>query len=279
MNNSTMHRQLVFIGAGNMARSLIGGLIANNYPPNAITATDINQQSLDAMRAEFGIHISPDNLAATLEADVLVLAVKPQNMREVCEPLCDSVQSRAPLVLSIAAGVRASDLDLWLGGGNAIVRCMPNTPALIKCGASGLYANRVVSEVQREWAGNILAAVSRVVWVDTEDKIDAVTAVSGSGPAYFFLVIEAMQAAAQKLGLSSEQANELALETAFGATKMARESALDAATLRANVTSKGGTTAAALEVFENHALREIFAEAMQAAAARSAELGRQLGVK
>jgi len=274
-----MHRQLVFIGAGNMARSLIGGLIGNDYPPDAITATDINQQSLDAMRAEFGIHISRDNLSATREADVLILAVKPQNMREVCEPLCDLARSRSPLVLSIAAGVRASDLDHWLGGGNAIVRCMPNTPALIKCGASGLFANRLVSEVQREWAQSILAAVSRVVWVDSEDKIDAVTAVSGSGPAYFFLVIEAMQAAAQKLGLSAEQADTLVLETALGATKMARESALDAATLRANVTSKGGTTAAALEVFENNALRELFAEAMRAAATRSAELGRQLGVK
>ena len=274
-----MHRQLVFIGAGNMARSLIGGLIGNDYPPGAITATDIDPQSLDAVRAEFVIHTTQDNLAATLEADVLVLAVKPQNMREVCEPLSAPVQSRVPLVVSIAAGVRVSDLDLWLGGGTAIVRCMPNTPALIKCGASGLFANRVVTEVQRDWAQSILSAVSRVVWVDTEDKIDAVTAVSGSGPAYFFLVIEAMQAAAQKLGLSAEQANTLVLETAFGATKMARESEHDAATLRANVTSKGGTTAAALEVFENNALRELFAEAIQAAAARSAELGRQLGVK
>ncbi len=277
INDSMMHQQLVFIGAGNMARSLIGGLVDDDYPPGMITATDIREQSLDAMGADFGIHTTGDNLAAALEADVLVLAIKPQNMREVCEALRDQVQSRAPLVVSIAAGIRASDLDRWLGGGAAIVRCMPNTPALIQSGVSGLFANRAVTEVQRESAKRILCAVGRVVWVDTEDKIDAVTAVSGSGPAYFFLVIEAMQTAAQKLGLGAEQAETLVLETAFGAAKMVRESEFDAATLRANVTSKGGTTAAALEVFENNMLREIFAEAMQAAAARSAELGKQLG--
>ncbi len=277
MNNTDIYPRLAFIGAGNMARSLIGGLIDQGYPSSAITASDISTTAREAIQADFGIHATQDSPAATLAADIVVLAVKPQGMREVCQALRNSVQSAAPLIVSIAAGIRASDMDRWLGGGVAIVRCMPNTPALVQCGASGLYANPASDAVQREHAQRILSAVSRVVWVDEEDKIDAVTAVSGSGPAYFFLVIEAMQAAAEKLGLSAEQANTLVLETAFGASKMARESDFDAATLRANVTSKGGTTAAAIAVFEDKALRQMFSEAMHAAAARSIELGKQLG--
>ena len=276
MTTSTQ-QQLLFIGGGNMARSLIGGLINNGFPAEAICATDINQDTLDALSADFGIRTGTDNSAAAAQADVLVLSVKPQVMRDVCTAMSDSVQSRKPLVVSIAAGIRAVDMDRWLGGDLAIVRCMPNTPALIQQGASGLYATPQVSDAQKASAENILTAVSTVVWVDAESDIDTVTAVSGSGPAYFFLVIEAMQAAAQQLGLNAEQAKTLVLETAFGASSMARTSELDAATLRANVTSKGGTTAAAIETFEQHALRDIFAKAMQAAADRSLELGNQLG--
>ena len=260
-----------------MSRSLIGGLVNNGYPADSITATDINQSALDALQQDFGIQVTTDNKKAAQDADVLVLAVKPQVMRDVCETMGDAVQPDSTLIVSIAAGIRAVDIDRWLGSNHAIVRCMPNTPALVQQGASGLYANARVSDAQAKTAETILTAVSRVVWVDSEDNIDAVTAVSGSGPAYFFLVIEAMQNAAQKLGLSAEQANALVLETAFGAATMARESEHNAATLRANVTSKGGTTAAAIDVFEKNALPDLFAEAMQAAAERSAELGNQLG--
>ena len=277
MNDSSMHSQLAFIGAGNMARSLIGGLIERGYPSDAITATDVNEQALERLQSDFAVNASADNLSAVLHADVVIVAVKPQQMHEVCSGLRDAVQSTTPLIVSVAAGIRANAIDRWLGGGLPIVRCMPNTPALIQCGASGLYANQNVTESQRHSAEDILSSVSRVVWVDSEDRIDAVTAVSGSGPAYIFLVIEAMQAAAEKLGLTADQARQLVLQTAYGAARMALESDDEAATLRANVTSKGGTTAAALEVFESKQFRELFAEAMQAAAARSAELGDQLG--
>ncbi|MEM7207985.1 MAG: pyrroline-5-carboxylate reductase [Pseudomonadota bacterium] len=277
MNDSTQHARLIFIGAGNMARSLIGGLIDDGYPASAIGATDINPDALTRLKADFGVDTYLDNATAAKAADVLVLATKPQQMREVCDSLKAIVQARSPLVVSIAAGIRAVDMDRWLGGDIAIVRCMPNTPALIQHGASGLFANAQVSDQQRELAEQILSAVSRVVWVDSDQQIDAVTAVSGSGPAYYFLVIEAMQAAAEAQGLSPEQAKTLVLETAFGACAMARTSSDDAATLRANVTSKGGTTAAAISVFEREQLREIFASAMRAAAERSVELGDQLG--
>lgn len=262
-----------------MARSLIGGLIETGYPAQSIAATDIDASALRALRDDFGIDTSTDNDAAARQTDVLVLAVKPQVMFDVCASLKEAAQSTMPLIVSIAAGIRAVDIDRWLGGGLPIVRCMPNTPALIRLGASGLYANSTVNDLQRQSAEQILAAVSRVVWVREEDQIDAVTAVSGSGPAYFFLVIEAMQAAARKLGLDEAQADALVLETACGATRMALDSESDAATLRANVTSKGGTTAAAIDVFEQHKLRDVFAEAMHAAAARSAQLGSQLGEK
>lgn len=277
MNDSNKPQRLFFIGAGNMARSLIGGLIDKGYPAGAITATDINEGARQAIQADFGIHSTQDCQRATRAADILILAVKPQTIPAVCATLHDTVQSSSPLVISIAAGIRAFDINRWLGGGAAIVRCMPNTPALIQCGASGLYANQATSDVQREHAQHIIQAVSQVVWVDDENKIDAVTAVSGSGPAYFFLIIEAMQAAAKTLGLNVEQANMLVLQTAYGATKMAKMSTLDIGTLRENVTSKGGTTAAALEVFKDNALGDVFLRAMQAAAARSTELGKQFG--
>ena len=234
-------------------------------------------QALNALRETFGVNISTDNSSAVLNANIVVLAVKPQIMHAVCTPMRDAVQAKSPLIISIAAGITSSAIDRWLGEGNAIVRCMPNTPSLIRQGASGLYANQTVTSEQRQHAESILSAVSQVIWVDEEDKIDAVTAVSGSGPAYYFLVIEAMQAAAEKLGLSQQQARQLVLQTAVGATQMAQQSEENAATLRENVTSKGGTTAAALGVFEDNHLRDLFDEAMHAAAARSSELGQQLG--
>ena len=277
MNQVSMDQQLAFIGAGNMARSLIGGLIDNGYPAQAICASDVSTETLDKLAGDFGVRTEPDNLKAASSADVVVLAVKPQQMREVCSGLSAMTNRSNPLVVSIAAGIRADAIERWLGGSPAVVRCMPNTPALVKCGASGLYANSHTSPQQCETAASILAAVSTVVWVEHERDIDAVTAVSGSGPAYYFLLIEAMQTAAMELGLSSDQARILVEQTALGAASMAKSSELAASTLRENVTSKGGTTAAALDVFERGELRELVTAAMRAAANRSAELGDQLG--
>ncbi|RMG60028.1 MAG: pyrroline-5-carboxylate reductase, partial [Gammaproteobacteria bacterium] len=217
------------------------------------------------------------NAEAMAECAATVLAVKPQVMRTVAEGLAPALDAHPQLVISIAAGIREADLDRWLGGGRAIVRCMPNTPALVRSGASGLHANARVSDAQRELAEHILRAVGLVVWVEQEAQIDAVTAVSGSGPAYFFLVMEAMTDAGERLGLERETARLLTLETALGAARLALESGEDVATLRERVTSKGGTTEAALRVLTEGGLPELFDEALKAAARRAAELADQLG--
>ena len=267
-----------FIGGGNMAASIIGGLVADGRPATTITVADPSAETLAGLAARWpGIRTTEDNNTAVQGADVVVLAVKPQVMRAVCEDLTADLGDRSLLVLSIAAGVRAGDIDRWLGGNRAIVRCMPNTPALVQSGASGLFATNAVSDDQRNAAERIMRAVGLTLWVNDEPKLDAVTAVSGSGPAYFFYVMEAMQAAGEKLGLSAEQARLLVLETAFGAAKLALESRDDAATLRARVTSKGGTTERAIQTLEAGGLRTLFEDALAAAAKRADELGDELG--
>jgi len=271
--------RLAFIGAGNMARSLIGGLIADGRDPASITVSDPDPAQLDAVVKLFGAVSAGDNLSAVENSDIVVLAVKPQVMREVARELAPAVQARRPLVISIAAGIRAGDLQRWLGGDCALVRCMPNTPALVQSGATALFANPAVSEDQKAQAETILRAVGLAIWVDDEQQMDAVTALSGSGPAYFFLVIEALQEAAQTLGLDDKTARLLALQTAFGATKMALESRDDAATLRQRVTSPGGTTEKALSVLEDGGLRTLFNDALKAASDRSRELADQFGAE
>ncbi|HDP89015.1 MAG TPA: pyrroline-5-carboxylate reductase [Thioalkalivibrio sp.] len=274
-----MHNDSIsFIGGGNMAASIIGGLVADGRAPDSITVADPSPEALSALAARWpGLRTTGDNREAAATAGIVVLAVKPQVMRSVAEDLAGTIASSRPLVVSIAAGVRAGDIDRWLGGGQAIVRCMPNTPALVRSGASGLYANTTVSETQRNAAERILRAVGLTLWVDDEARLDAVTAVSGSGPAYFFYVMEAMQAAGEKLGLAPEHARLLVLETAFGAAKLALESADDAAALRARVTSRGGTTERAIQTLEAGGLMALFEEALAAAAERARELGDELG--
>lgn len=269
--------RISFIGGGNMARSLVGGLIADGVEARHIAAADPDESQRAALSQRYGIRTEQDNAAAADGADVVVLAVKPHILRQVTEELAPTLRRADPLVISIAAGIREPDLSRWVGGDPAVVRAMPNTPALIGSGITGLYANERVSTERRDVAETILRAAGAVVWLDDEALIDAVTALSGSGPAYFFLVMEAMEQAGVELGLTRETARLLTIETAVGAARMALESDEDPATLRRQVTSPGGTTAAALDVLENEKLRESFALALRAARDRGAELAGQYG--
>jgi pyrroline-5-carboxylate reductase len=268
---------IAFVGGGNMGRSLIGGLIADGCEPSRIRVSDPDANTLAELAQRFSVATTTSNAEAAEQANVLVLAVKPQNLKAVAAELGPVAQAHRPLIISIAAGVRVDDIQRWLGGGAAIVRAMPNTPALVQSGATALYANEAVTVRQRDLAESILRAVGLTVWVPDEPLMDAVTALSGSGPAYFLLVLEALEEAGSKLGLPAETARLLALQTAFGAAKMALESPEDAATLRARVTSPGGTTERAVEVLEQRGLRAIFEEALRAAHDRSEELAKMLG--
>ena len=264
--------KIAIIGAGNMARSLIVGLLQDKAQV-ALRVADPDQHQLDAIRQHWPeVMATTNNLEAIQGADVVVLAVKSQIMREVAQGLAAQVQRSHPLIVSVAAGIRESALNGWLGGNLPLVRCMPNTPALVQAGATGLYANANVSEAQRSLAESILRAVGITLWFDEEDKLDAVTAVSGSGPAYFFLVMEAMQTAAEKLGIEAEDAKLLVIQTALGAARLALESGEQPAELRRKVTSKGGTTEAALKVLNEGGLPALFEQALAAAANRSREL-------
>ncbi len=260
-----------------MAGSLISGLINNEYPAEKITVTDPDQKKLNQLKQQFSINTQAENNIAVENADVLVLAVKPQILKSVCESAKNTAQKNNPLIISIAAGIRSTDIDRWLGGNQAIVRCMPNTPALIQAGATGLFANSATNNEQKNLADQILRSAGITLWVDTEAQLDAVTAVSGSGPAYFFLFLEAMQAAGTQLGLDEQTAGMLAKQTALGAARMALEGNDDPATLRANVTSKGGTTAAAIASFEKHDFSNIIKQALTAAHDRAIELADELG--
>ncbi|WP_416139010.1 pyrroline-5-carboxylate reductase [Halomonas sp. HK25] len=271
-----MATRVTFIGAGNMASAIIGGMIDSGVSPSAITATSPSDAFLAPVHERYGIHTNTDNLAAVAQADVVVLAVKPQVMKEVCEGLASVVQRRRPLIISVAAGLDAATLEGWLGGELAMVRCMPNTPALVGAGASGLFANARVNEEQRRLATELMEAVGLVEWVEEEALLDAVTAVSGSGPAYFFLMFEAMEEAGVKLGLPAETARRLAMQTAFGAAKMAMASDKPPAELKRNVMSPGGTTERAVEHLETAELRRILTEAMDACAARAREMATEL---
>jgi pyrroline-5-carboxylate reductase len=268
---------LAFIGAGNMASALIGGLVKQGFTAQQITAADPYPAMLDKLKSVAPVSVTGDNIAAVSDADVVILAVKPQVMKQVLEPLAATLQQRRPLIISIAAGIEIASIERWLGGALPIVRCMPNTPALVQLGATGLFANAAVSAAQRDLADSILKAVGVALWVDSEAQLDAVTAVSGSGPAYFFLVMEAMQAAGEQLGLSSETAKLLTLQTALGAARMALDADVDTAELRRRVTSPNGTTERAIASFERDDLRAIFARALTDCRDRSQELARELG--
>ena len=271
---SVQQHKLTFIGAGNMARSLIGGLIADGYDPTRITAADPVEDQRSGTGAQFGIVTHADNAAAAKEADVVILAIKPQAMQTAAQSLADVVQTGKPLLISIAAGVRTDDLDAWLGGNTTLVRCMPNTPALVQSGATGLFATAAVTASGRDIAESILRAVGITRWVEEESLLDAVTAVSGSGPAYFFLVMEAIQAGAERLGLEPDTARLLTLQTALGAARMAMESQQAPGELRRRVTSPGGTTERAIGILEEAGLRDDFDRALTAARDRAEELAK-----
>lgn len=270
-------KTITFIGAGNMATSLIGGLVADGYDPQRIVASDPDQEKLADLSARFHIRPATDNSSAIQQADVLLLAVKPQVLEQVCGEIREAVQQRQPLVVSIAAGIREADIQGWLGGNVTLVRTMPNTPAMLQAGATVLHAGSGVSEAQRDLAESILRAVGLTRWVDDEALMDTATALSGSGPAYFFLVMEAMEAAAISNGLSADTARLLTIQTALGAARMAIESSDGPATLREKVTSPGGTTERALSILEQGNLRSLFEAAISGACERSRELSEMLG--
>jgi len=273
--------KLTFIGGGNMATSLIGGLLADKLPANQITVADPTASTRDSLASHFGVNTEEDNVTAIANADVVVLAVKPQTLQSVAEALAPAVQKCRPLVVTIAAGIRSADLSRWLGGKTgddvAVVRAMPNTPALLQTGATGLFANAQVSETQRDLAESILRAVGLTLWVEKEDQMDALTALSGSGPAYFFRIMEAMETAGTELGLSAETAHLLTLQTALGAAKMALESSEATDILRKRVTSPGGTTEQGLRVMEEWNIDGLMAQVLTAASERSRELAKSLG--
>lgn len=268
---------IAFIGGGNMARSLIGGLIADGVKPARIWVADPNPASLSDHQNHFGVRTTADNSQAARQAQVIVLAVKPQVAKAAAQSMAGVLRERPALVISVAAGIRISHLRDWLGEETAIVRCMPNTPALVGSGATALFANPHVTREQKDLAESILRAVGMTLWVDDEDLMDAVTALSGSGPAYFFLVMEAMEQAGVALGLPRQTARLLTLQTAFGAAKMALESTEDVAALRRRVTSPGGTTEQAIRVLEEHGLAAGFEQALRAARQRSIELASLFG--
>ncbi|MCE0462445.1 pyrroline-5-carboxylate reductase [Pseudomonas uvaldensis] len=267
--------RIAFIGAGNMAASLIGGLRAKGLDASQIRASDPGDETRARVSAEHGIETFADNAQAIDGVDVVVLAVKPQAMKTVCEALRPSLKPDQ-LVVSIAAGITCASMNNWLGA-QPIVRCMPNTPALLRQGVSGLFATPQVSTGQRQQAEELLSAVGLALWLEREQQLDAVTAVSGSGPAYFFLLIEAMTAAGEKLGLPRETAARLTLQTALGAAHMAVSSDVDAAELRRRVTSPAGTTEAAIKSFQAGGFEALVEKALGAAAHRSAEMAEQLG--
>lgn len=274
-NNGQDSMKISFIGGGNMATALIGGLAGSVTAAANIHVVDLNAASLQKLQQQFGVSTAEQLDAAVESSDVIVLAVKPQQMREVVLQLQPHVKSQ--LILSIAAGIRGSDLSRWLNGYGAIVRTMPNTPALIGMGITGIVALAGVSAAQRSAADAIMRAVGATVWLSDEVLIDPVTAVSGSGPAYVFYFIEAMQQAALEMGLTPEQGTELAVATFTGAAQLAAQSSEPIALLRERVTSKGGTTYAALSSMQADGVKESIVRAMKAAAARGKELGEEFG--
>ena len=270
-------KNIGFIGGGNMASSLMKGLIASGHSPQQIWVSDVNQQTLQNLASTLKVNISNDNEVIIKEVDVVVLAVKPQVLQEVAKTVAKPLQYKKSLVVSIAAGINQRSLKQWIGDEIAIVRCMPNTPALVLTGATALHANSSVTDEQKDLAENILRAVGISLWVEDEAELDVVTAVSGSGPAYYFLLMESMEKAAQELGLSQQTARLLIQQTALGAAKIALESNDSPEQLRNRVTSPGGTTEKAINIFEQGDFAGLVSKALQAAKERSVEMSKQLG--
>ena len=270
-----MAQGILFVGGGNMAGALIGGLIRNGMAASALAAVEIDPAQRERLVATYGIKVAPAIADVSPEADTVVLAVKPQQMRVAAEALRPLLRDQ--VVLSIAAGIRTEDLARWLGGYRKLVRVMPNTPALVRAGVSGLFACAEVSAAERERAAAVLAAVGETLWVAREEQIDAVTAVSGSGPAYVFYFIEALRQGALELGFDAAQARQLVLGTFAGAIALAQASSEDVATLRERVTSKGGTTERALTAMADADVGGAIVQAVHAAMRRAGELGEESG--
>jgi pyrroline-5-carboxylate reductase len=270
-------RKLAFIGGGNMAAALISGLLKRGLPAGHCVAADPSAEQRRRLAEDYGIAVTGDNAVAAQDANVVVLAVKPQHMRAVAQHLAPHLAVSRPLLISVAAGIPHAALSRWFGPQVAVVRSIPNRPALNGFGATGLYAPAGLSAAHRSLAESIMAAVGVTLWVEHESQMDTVTALSGSGPAYFFLFMEALETAAQERGLPSEVAHRLTVETAFGAAQMARHSSDSLAALRRQVTSTGGTTAAALQVLDAAGFGAIVARAVAAAERRSAELAAEFG--
>jgi len=268
---------LGFIGGGNMARSMIGGLVNMGRAKNTIKVSEPDPHKREYFEQTLGIEGVAENHRLLPGCDILILAVKPQVLKQALQPLQPLLLQHRPLLLSIAAGVRESDIDKWSGGGHAIVRAMPNTPALVGSGATGLYANPKVTAEQRDQAESLMRAVGVTVWLGQESLLDHVTALSGSGPAYFMLFMEALEQAGVEHGLDRDVAHLLVMETCLGAAKLAMESEEDLPELRRRVTSPGGTTEKALQVMENANIKRIINDAFIAASRRADELGRQFG--
>ncbi len=267
--------KLGFLGGGNMAAALMGGLLQKGFRAEDIAVVELNPERRAWLKENFPVQVLEHDGPFVEMADVLVLAVKPQQLRAALATLPTPYPGQ--LILSVAAGVRAGDISRWLAGHAAVVRAMPNTPALVGAGITGLYALPGVIPAQREQASRIMEAVGSIVWVDDEDELDAITAISGSGPAYVFYFIEALEQAAVALGLSAETARLLALNTFFGASALAVKDKASPAELRQRVTSKGGTTERAIDVLDTRQVKLAVVEAARAAALRSRELGDQMG--
>jgi pyrroline-5-carboxylate reductase len=268
--------QIAFIGAGNMASSIIGGLLEQGLSAANIRASDPSPESLQRLQSVAPVTIAASNSEAVSGADVVILAIKPQVMRAVLSDIRDAVAAQQAVVISIAAGIPIASMEAGLGNGTALVRCMPNTPALVGSGATALFANAHTSRAQCASAESILSAVGETCWLQQEAQLDAVTALSGSGPAYFFLIMEAMAAAGVELGLDLDTSRALAIQTGLGASRMAAGD-VDLEELRRRVTSPGGTTQAAIESFEENGLRATIKTAMTAACDRAREMAREMG--
>jgi len=273
MENKTV---IGFIGAGNMAYALIKGLLNNGFDTNQINISDPNEELLQSRESELKVTTYSDNTSLLSNSDIIFFAVKPQVLSSVCLELKGVVKSKH-LFVSIVAGIRSSDINRWLGGNFALIRTMPNTPALFQTGVTGLFANELVNNEQKSLVSSILSSVGECFWVDEEKLIDAITAISGSGPAYFFLLMQSMTQAGMALGLDEETANSLSIQTAYGASLMANKTGKDSRTLRAEVTSPNGTTQSAIESFQDQNFEGIVANATRAAYDRARELSNELG--
>ncbi|WP_199456822.1 MULTISPECIES: pyrroline-5-carboxylate reductase [unclassified Marinobacter] len=276
MSNSST---ISFIGAGNMASAIIGGMLDNGYQAGNIWVSAPDDSHLQALRDRFGVSVTTDNRYCAQQADMVVLAVKPQVMAEVCRDIAPVVQNTRPLLVSIAAGLASDTLDGWLGGGLPLVRVMPNTPSLVGKGAAGLFANAAVTAEQKTMVQSVFESIGSALWVDDEEQLHGVTALSGSGPAYFFLMLEALEAAATEAGIAPETARELAIQTMAGAAEMAARSEHDPAQLKRNVMSPGGTTERAINTFEDGGMRDLVQKAYNAAFERSQEMSKELADK